>query len=92
VSSERAGHPPPLWKQRRDDRLRQSYPPLLMYRRIKVVPAAKDRQRLGSVTREQMIQALVRFVETLCQGVDIVEAPEIRGSGASRGARSRLQV
>jgi hypothetical protein len=34
--------------------------------------------RLGLVTLEQMVRALVQAVETPAQGVRIVEVPEIR--------------
>jgi uncharacterized protein YbjT (DUF2867 family) len=38
--------------------------------------------RLGLVTLEQMVNALVGAVEDPCQGVRFVEVPEIRASGA----------
>jgi hypothetical protein len=39
-------------------------------------------QRLGLVTHEQMINALVRAVEQPARGTRIVEVPDMRATGA----------
>lgn len=52
------------------------------------IPATRESaRRLGLVTQEQMIRALVRAVEHPAQGVRIVEVPEIRSAG-EKGADS----
>jgi uncharacterized protein YbjT (DUF2867 family) len=52
-------------------------------------PTRKGASRLGLVTREQMIRALVNSVECPCQGTRIIEVPEIR---SGRGFSSEQQV
>jgi hypothetical protein len=52
-----------------------------MYWIMEQIPATRDSaQRLGLVTQEQMIAALVSSVETPARGVRILGVPEIRGS------------
>ena len=58
-----------------------------MYRLRGFLPYTEDSaQRQGLVTREQIIQALVRAVDNPCRGVHIVEVPEIRGFHAGFAA------
>jgi uncharacterized protein YbjT (DUF2867 family) len=46
------------------------------------LPATRESaQRLGLVTIEQMVSALVRSIENLSNGVRILGVPEIRGNG-----------
>lgn len=53
---------------------------LPLYRVLEVLPATRERaRRLGLVTLDQMVTALVRAVENPAQGVRVVEVPEIRG-------------
>jgi hypothetical protein len=55
---------------------------LPMYWLMELIPATRTgAQRLGLVTREQMICALVHAVENPCQGLRMVEVHEIRASG-----------
>jgi uncharacterized protein YbjT (DUF2867 family) len=58
--------------------------PLLLlpvYKALEAIPATRDgARRLGLVTREQMIAALLQAVERPARGVRIVEVAEIRGS------------
>ena len=52
-----------------------------MYWLFEKIPATRDSaRRLGLVTREQMIAALVNAVENPPAGVKVVEVPEIRNS------------
>ena len=55
-----------------------------MYWLMERIPATRESaQRLGLVTLEQMVGALVRSVESPPQGVRILGVPEIRGNGAN---------
>ena len=55
-----------------------------MYWVMERIPATRESaQRLGLVTLEQMVGALVRSVESPPQGVRILCVPEIRGNGAN---------
>lgn len=60
-----------------------------MYQLLELLPATQEgARRLGLVTREQMISALLWAVEDPASGTRIVEVPEIRtGSGVSRKAQ-----
>jgi uncharacterized protein YbjT (DUF2867 family) len=50
------------------------------YRVLEALPATRERaRRLGLVTLDQMVAALVWAVENPAQGVKVVEVPEIRG-------------
>ena len=60
---------------------RWPYALLPMYWLMELLPPTRAGARLGLVTLEQMIRALVHAVENPCRGVRIVEVPEIRGSG-----------
>jgi len=72
---------------------RWPYALLPMYWLMELLPSTKDgARRLGLVTREQMIRALVRVVENPCRGVQIVEVPEIRGSGAYPSPRASVEA
>jgi uncharacterized protein YbjT (DUF2867 family) len=52
---------------------------LPMYKLMELLPSTREgATRLGLVTLEQMVRALVHAVETPAQGVRIVEVPEIR--------------
>lgn len=59
--------------------------PLLLkpvYWLMEKFPSTRDSaRRLGLVTLEQMVGALVRAVENPAQGIRVVEVPEIRGRG-----------
>jgi hypothetical protein len=51
-----------------------------MYWLMEKIPATRESaQRLGLVTIEQMVGALVRSVENPAQGVRILSVQEIRG-------------
>jgi len=51
-----------------------------IYRILESLPATRERaRRLGLVTLDQMVAALVRAVENPAQGVKVVEVPEIGG-------------
>lgn len=51
------------------------------YRAMEALPATRERaRRLGLVTLDQMVAALVRAVENPAHGVRVVEVPEIRDS------------
>jgi len=51
-----------------------------MYWLMEQIPATRESaQRLGLITREQMVGALVRSVENPAQGIRILGVPEIRG-------------
>jgi uncharacterized protein YbjT (DUF2867 family) len=53
---------------------------LPMYKLMELLPSTREgATRLGLVTLEQMVRALVNAIETPAQGVRIVEVPEIRG-------------
>jgi len=55
-----------------------------MYWLMEQIPATRESaQRLGLVTREQMVGALVRSVENPAQGIRILGVPEIRGKSRS---------
>lgn len=72
---------------------RWPYALLPMYWLMELLPSTKvGAQRLGLVTRQQMIHALVHAVENPCRGVRIVEVPEIRGAGAYHRARASRQA
>jgi uncharacterized protein YbjT (DUF2867 family) len=61
---------------------RWPYALLPMYWLMELLPSTRaGARRLGLVTLEQMIHALVHAVENPCRGVRIVEVPEIRDSG-----------
>jgi hypothetical protein len=63
---------------------------LPMYWLMELIPATRTgAQRLGLVTREQMIGALLDAVENPCQGLRVVEVPKIRASGGLPKARRR---
>ena len=50
-----------------------------MYKLMELLPSTREgATRLGLVTLEQMVRALVQAVETPPKGVRIVEVPEIR--------------
>ncbi|MFO1423532.1 MAG: NAD(P)H-binding protein [Candidatus Competibacteraceae bacterium] len=52
-----------------------------IYRVMEALPATRERaRRLGLVTLDQMVAALVRAVENPAEGIRIVGVPEIRGS------------
>ena len=54
---------------------------LSIYRVLEALPATRERaRRLGLVTLDQMVAALVRAVENPAQGVKVVEVPEVRDS------------
>jgi uncharacterized protein YbjT (DUF2867 family) len=61
--------------------------PLLLapiYRLMEAIPSTRESaRRLGLVSAEQMIAALVRAVEHPAQGVRVMEVPEIRGSATT---------
>lgn len=53
-----------------------------LYCLLETLPATRERaRRLGLVTLDRMVAALVRAVENPTQGVRVVEAPEIRDFG-----------
>ena len=55
-----------------------------MYWLMERIPSTRESaQRLGLVTLEQMVGALVRSVESPVQGVRVLGVPEIRANGAS---------
>jgi uncharacterized protein YbjT (DUF2867 family) len=55
---------------------------LPVYRLMEMLPSTREgAARLGLVTLEQMVAALVHAVETPAQGVRIVKVPEIRAAG-----------
>jgi uncharacterized protein YbjT (DUF2867 family) len=58
---------------------RWPYALIPMYWLLECLPRTRDTaRRLGLVTLDQMVRALRRAVENPCQGVRIVEVPEIR--------------
>ncbi|MGA9039495.1 MAG: NAD(P)H-binding protein [Terriglobales bacterium] len=69
---------------------RWPYALIPMYWLMECLPKTRDGAlRLGLVTREQMIRALVNAVENPCRGIRIVEVPEIRSaSGFAMSARA----
>jgi uncharacterized protein YbjT (DUF2867 family) len=55
---------------------------LPIYKLMELLPSTREgATRLGLVTLEQMVGALVHAVETPARGVRIVEVPEIRAAG-----------
>jgi uncharacterized protein YbjT (DUF2867 family) len=59
---------------------------LPLYKLMELLPSTRDgARRLGLVTLEQMVRALVQAVETPAQGVRIVEVPEIRSLSSRAG-------
>lgn len=55
---------------------------LPVYKLMEILPSTREgAMRLGLVTREQMVRALVHAVEAPARGVRIVEVPEIRSVG-----------
>jgi len=55
-----------------------------MYWLMERIPSTRESaQRLGLVTLEQMVGALVRSVESPVQGVRVLGVPEIRANGSS---------
>lgn len=55
---------------------------LPVYKLMEILPSTREgAMRLGLVTREQMVRALVHAVEAPACGVRIVEVSEIRGAG-----------
>jgi len=55
--------------------------PKPMYWFMERIPATRESaQRLGLVTIEQMVSALVRSIENPANGVRILGVPEIRGN------------
>src|SRR5262249_40321166 len=64
---------------------RWPYALLPIYALMELLPATRPgARRLGLVTLEQMVEALVCAVESPCHGVRVIEVPEIRsGSGFS---------
>lgn len=62
---------------------RWPYALLPMYWMMELFPSTREgARRLGLVTLEQIKRALVGAVEQPCQGLRIIEVPEIRDSGA----------
>jgi uncharacterized protein YbjT (DUF2867 family) len=63
---------------------RWPYALLPMYWLLEQLPWTRDgARRLGLVTLEQMKLALVEAVENPCQGIRVLEVPQIRASGAA---------
>ena len=61
---------------------RWPYALLPVYRLMEALPATRQGAlRLGLVTHEQMVRALLSAVENPCQGIRIVEVPQIRSAG-----------
>ena len=61
---------------------RWPYALLPIYRLMELFPATREGAlRLGLVTHEQMIRALLSAVENPCVGMRIVEVPQIRTGG-----------
>ena len=57
---------------------------LPMYKLMELLPSTREgATRLGLVTLEQMVRALIHAVETPAQGVWIVEVPQIRAASLS---------
>ncbi len=57
---------------------------LPMYKLMELLPSTREgAARLGLVTLEQMVRALVQAVEAPAKGVCIVEVPQIRAAGKS---------
>ncbi len=68
---------------------RWPYALLPLYWLMKRLPSTRDSaRRLGLVTLDQMTKALVHAVENPCQGMRIVEVPEIHGSAALISAQN----
>jgi uncharacterized protein YbjT (DUF2867 family) len=54
---------------------------LPIYKLLELLPNTREgARRLGLVTREQMVHAIMYAVENPAQGVRIVEVPEIRSA------------
>ncbi len=67
---------------------RWPYVLLPIYKLMERLPPTREGAiRLGLVTLEQMVRALVQAVEAPAQGVRIVEVPEIRAVGKSSPSR-----
>jgi len=67
---------------------RWAYALVPMYALARRIPAWRDgADRLGLVTHEQMIRALVDAVETPADGIRIVEVPEIRQGQSPRSTQ-----
>ena len=63
---------------------RWPYAVLPIYWLLERIPSTRDgARRLGLVTLDQMKWALIRAIESPCQGVRIVEVPQIRDFAAS---------
>ncbi len=61
---------------------RWPYALLPMYRLMEHLPKTREGAlRLGLVTHEQMIRALLSAVENPCQGIRVLEVPQIRTAG-----------
>jgi uncharacterized protein YbjT (DUF2867 family) len=61
---------------------RWPYALIPIYRIMEALPATRQGAlRLGLVTHEQMVRALLSAVENPCQGIRIVEVPQIRSAG-----------
>ena len=72
---------------------RWPYALLPMYWLMEQLPFTRDgARRLGLVTLEQMKCALVHTVENPCQGVRVVEVPQIRAPAASFQAASQISA
>lgn len=68
---------------------RWPYALLPMYWLLEKLPAARDgARRLGLVTVEQMVSALLAAVEDPCRGVRILDVPAIRESSAHMSSKS----
>jgi hypothetical protein len=58
------------------------YALLPIYRLLECFPQTRDgAPRLGLVTLDQMTRALLHGVENPCQGLRVIEVPEIRSAG-----------
>jgi uncharacterized protein YbjT (DUF2867 family) len=72
---------------------RWPYALLPMYWLMELLPPTRaGARRLGLVTLEQMTRSLVHAVEHPCRGVNVVEVPQIRTSGAASEADVGLPV
>lgn len=61
---------------------RWPYALIPIYRLMEAIPATRQSAlRLGLVTHQQMVRALLSAVENPCQGIRIVEVPQIRNAG-----------
>jgi uncharacterized protein YbjT (DUF2867 family) len=67
---------------------RWPYALIPMYWLMEQLPATRaGAMRLGLVTLEQIRNALVHAVENPCQGISIVEVPQIRAATSTQGAQ-----